>query len=100
MLRHKDDDDESVVRGARTEPMFGGRPESSLGAGGAAFVRELAVELRDRPEAFVGGFEAETTNQVESFIGGFFAVSVCTKGIYGTRKKTRLQTPLKQAHPS
>ncbi|OJA16040.1 hypothetical protein AZE42_10872 [Rhizopogon vesiculosus] len=84
MLRHVDDDDESVVgasvigRGARTEPMFGGRSESLLGAGGAAFVGGLAVELRGAPEAFVGGFEAETTereNQAESFVGGFAAES-------------------------
>jgi len=34
MLRHDDDDDESVVRGTRTEPVFGGRSESFLGAGG------------------------------------------------------------------
>jgi len=38
MLRHADDDDESVVRGARTEHIFGGRSESLLGAGGVAFV--------------------------------------------------------------
>ncbi|OAX37352.1 hypothetical protein K503DRAFT_239518 [Rhizopogon vinicolor AM-OR11-026] len=84
MLRHVDEDDESVVgasvigRGARTEPMFGGRSESLLGVGGAAFVGGLAVELRGAPEAFVGGFEAETTereNQAESFVGGFAAES-------------------------
>ena len=72
MLRNANDD-ESVVRGARTEPMFGDRPESLLGAEGTAFVGGLAVEIRDRPEAFVGGFEAEITNQVESFIGEFAA---------------------------
>jgi len=43
--------------------------------GGATLVGGLAVELRDRLEAFVGGFEAETTNQAESFIGGFAAES-------------------------
>jgi len=100
MLRHDDDDDESVVRETRTEPMFGGRSESSLGAGGAAFLGGLAVELRDRPEAFVGGFEAETTNQVESFICRFLSVSVCTERIYSTRTKPACK-PLsnKHAHP-
>jgi len=37
MLRNANDDDdgdESVVRGQRTEPMFGDRSESLLGAGG------------------------------------------------------------------
>ncbi|KAG2051976.1 hypothetical protein BDR06DRAFT_564645 [Suillus hirtellus] len=71
MLRHADDDDdddESVVgsvvgKGARTEPIFGGRSESLLGTGttgGAAFVGGLSAEVI-APEAFVGGFAVEYT---------------------------------------
>ncbi|KAG2090611.1 uncharacterized protein F5147DRAFT_26283 [Suillus discolor] len=70
MLRHADDDDddESVVgsvvgKGARTEPIFGGRSESLMGTGttgGAAFVGGLSAEVI-APEAFVGGFAVEYT---------------------------------------
>lgn len=73
MLRHADEDDEdddgesvvgSVVgKGARTEPIFGGRSESLLGTGttgGAAFVGGLSAEVI-APEAFVGGFAVEYT---------------------------------------
>jgi hypothetical protein len=84
MLRYADDDDDESVaeesavgRGARTEPMFAGRSGALLGAGGAAFVGGLALEL-GAPEAFVSGFEAESTrrgNWAESFVGGFAAES-------------------------
>jgi len=104
-VRHADDDDESAVRGARTEPIFGGRSESLLSAGGAAFVGRLAVGLGDRPEAFVGGFEAETTNHVESFIGGLAAEWDSSQSLSVPREFTvstqnPLANPCQQAHPS
>lgn len=64
MLRHADDDDESVVgKGARTEPLFGGRPESLLGTGGEAFVGGFSADVM-ASEAFVGGFAVECTENV------------------------------------
>lgn len=68
MLRHADDDDESVVgslvgKGSRTEPIFGGRPESLLGNGREAFVGGFSADV-NASEAFVGGFAVKcTTNE-------------------------------------
>ncbi|KAG1890032.1 hypothetical protein F4604DRAFT_644085 [Suillus subluteus] len=74
MLRHAENDDESVVgsavgKSARTEPIFGGLSESLSGTGRAAFVGGLSTEVT-APDDFVGGFAVECTGNAFAIQSG------------------------------